>query len=264
MIKFFRKIRQKLLSEGNTGKYLKYAIGEIILVVIGILIALQINNWNEDRKERIEEKALLRQLYSEFESNQSQLNDKITIRDNMISASLSLLDYIDYPEKRNLDSVNTHLVYTVMVPTFDPIINDIISSGRIQLIQNNRLKELLTLWTSEIVQVTEEEISWREYNIHSYTPFLVKYGSMRSVLNQYWEQNAMETFYLDRGTVAKFDLKKSSISMDFLDIFENPAFEDHLAVCATDAKIANVQSLSLQNRIGEILQIISSELTDLE
>jgi|TARA_R110000737_G_C14509985_1_gene473452 hypothetical protein len=46
MIKFFRKIRQNLVSKGNTGKYLKYAIGEIILVVIGILIALSINNWN--------------------------------------------------------------------------------------------------------------------------------------------------------------------------------------------------------------------------
>jgi len=51
MIKFFRKIRQNLLSGGKTGKYFKYAIGEIILVVIGILIALQINNWNEERKK---------------------------------------------------------------------------------------------------------------------------------------------------------------------------------------------------------------------
>jgi hypothetical protein len=50
MIKFFRKIRLNLLSEGKTGKYLKYAIGEIVLVVFGILIALQINNWNEARK----------------------------------------------------------------------------------------------------------------------------------------------------------------------------------------------------------------------
>ena len=50
MIKFFRKIRQNLLSEGKTGKYFKYAIGEIVLVVIGILIALSINNWNESRK----------------------------------------------------------------------------------------------------------------------------------------------------------------------------------------------------------------------
>jgi len=52
MIKFFRKIRQNLLIENKTGKYFKYVIGEIILVVIGILIALQINNWNENRKHK--------------------------------------------------------------------------------------------------------------------------------------------------------------------------------------------------------------------
>ena len=55
MIKFFRKIRQNLLSEDKTVKYLKYAIGEIMLVVIGIVIALQINNWNENRKNGIKE-----------------------------------------------------------------------------------------------------------------------------------------------------------------------------------------------------------------
>ncbi|MBK8515355.1 MAG: hypothetical protein IPL55_03420 [Saprospiraceae bacterium] len=50
MIKLFRKIRQNLLLTGSTGKYLQYAIGEIVLVVIGILIALSINNWNEANK----------------------------------------------------------------------------------------------------------------------------------------------------------------------------------------------------------------------
>ena len=50
MIKFFRHIRKDLMEKNKTGKYLKYAIGEIVLVVIGILIALQINNWNENRK----------------------------------------------------------------------------------------------------------------------------------------------------------------------------------------------------------------------
>ncbi|MCA0153130.1 DUF6090 family protein [Winogradskyella vincentii] len=59
MIKFFRKIRQNLLSEGKTGKYIKYAIGEILLVVIGILIALSINNWNEERKNRLKEAVYL-------------------------------------------------------------------------------------------------------------------------------------------------------------------------------------------------------------
>jgi len=71
MIKFFRKIRQNLLVENKTGKYFKYAIGEIILVVIGILIALQINNWNENRKNEeqgiVQKKALKIELENDLE-----------------------------------------------------------------------------------------------------------------------------------------------------------------------------------------------------
>jgi hypothetical protein len=66
MIKFFRNIRKSLLVEGKTGKYLKYAIGEIILVVIGILIALSINNWNENRKTEIKIKNSLLALQSDL------------------------------------------------------------------------------------------------------------------------------------------------------------------------------------------------------
>ena len=62
MIKFFRHIRKPLLNEGKTSKYFKYAIGEIVLVVIGILIALQINNFNEQRKDREKEQIVLKQL----------------------------------------------------------------------------------------------------------------------------------------------------------------------------------------------------------
>ena len=59
MIKFFRHIRQNLIMENKTSKYFKYAIGEIVLVVIGILIALQINNWNENRKNNLWEQQFL-------------------------------------------------------------------------------------------------------------------------------------------------------------------------------------------------------------
>ena len=69
MIKFFRKIRQNLLSEGKTGKYLKYAIGEIILVVVGILIALSINNWNEERKQNELETVYLKRLHNELKKD---------------------------------------------------------------------------------------------------------------------------------------------------------------------------------------------------
>ncbi|MEJ2114363.1 MAG: DUF6090 family protein [Flavobacteriaceae bacterium] len=73
MIKFFRNIRKNLLSEGKTGKYLKYAIGEIMLVVLGILIALQVNNWNQDRIARREADIFLDRL------KQDLLNEKTVL-----------------------------------------------------------------------------------------------------------------------------------------------------------------------------------------
>ncbi len=77
MIKFFRHIRKSLLSEGKTAKYFKYAIGEIILVVIGILIALQINNWNEEKKGRTE----LNQYLSSLKEN---IKNDVIILDSLI------------------------------------------------------------------------------------------------------------------------------------------------------------------------------------
>jgi len=68
MIKFFRKIRYNLMEQNKTGKYIKYAIGEIVLVVVvvEILIALQINNWNEDRKARKSENQIRNSLAVNF------------------------------------------------------------------------------------------------------------------------------------------------------------------------------------------------------
>ncbi|MET6992058.1 DUF6090 family protein [Sediminicola arcticus] len=93
MIKFFRKIRQNLISKGKTGKYLKYAVGEIILVVIGILIALQLNNWNESIKKKAEIKNVLVALRNDliqdtllikeklpFITQQYQLNESLRAR----------------------------------------------------------------------------------------------------------------------------------------------------------------------------------------
>lgn len=157
MIKFFRKIRQKLLSENKFSKYLIYAIGEIVLVVIGILIALSINNYNESRIDRLSEQTILKQLKSEFNSNLIQLDEKIGIREYMMNSAIQLLDYIDNPVIRNVDSVDMHVAKTIPYTTFDPIINDLATSGNLRLIRNDSLKALLSIWTSEIVQVTEGE-----------------------------------------------------------------------------------------------------------
>ncbi len=109
MLKFFRKIRQNLLSEGKTTKYFKYAIGEIVLVVIGILIALQINNWNEERKEKESLNAIYNLLISDLESDLKNIpeilkynNNKAPLLKHIIRGNLSRNDYSSNDRYYNL------------------------------------------------------------------------------------------------------------------------------------------------------------------
>ena len=90
MIKFFRHIRQTLIMENKTFNYLKYAIGEIVLVVIGILIALQINNWNENRKDRFIEKKILQSLNNDLQKDIYSMKYMIS-NDSLIYESNSKL-----------------------------------------------------------------------------------------------------------------------------------------------------------------------------
>jgi len=101
MIKFFRIIRKNLLKEGKTARYFKYAFGEIVLVVIGILIALQINNWNEYRKERTVEKDVLKDILTSLEQNH-----------NVIHESLVMLDDFDRSSDIVLEALNQKIPYS--------------------------------------------------------------------------------------------------------------------------------------------------------
>lgn len=103
MIKFFRKIRQNLLMVNKTGKYFKYAIGEIILVVIGILIALQINNWNEGRKKSEKETILIKNIVDDLSSDTEHMNralfelkEQLGIIDSLIAKSIDSRKSINY------------------------------------------------------------------------------------------------------------------------------------------------------------------------
>ena len=91
MIKFFRAIRKDLMEKNKTGKYLKYAIGEIILVVIGILIALQVSNWNERKKIDQSTKDHLAILKENLKEDQIQLNElRTTMEANVNYADSSM------------------------------------------------------------------------------------------------------------------------------------------------------------------------------
>ena len=95
MIKFFRRIRQQLLTENKLGKYLLYAIGEIVLVVIGILIALSINNWNEGLKIKSQERDVLLQMKRNLEADIIQETYPNTVLENAMNSTDIVLDYLE-------------------------------------------------------------------------------------------------------------------------------------------------------------------------
>jgi hypothetical protein len=138
------------METDKTSRYFKYAIGEIVLVVIGILIALQINNWNNDRHDAKQEVEILNQLESEYEENLREVNEKIYMRDGIMASIYTLFDYIDNGiEDVVLDSIRIHIGRSSLLPTFDGangVTNEIINSGKLYLIKNPELKTHLTNW----------------------------------------------------------------------------------------------------------------------
>ena len=129
MLTFFRKIRKGLVDSGQDrkpvsplGKYMIYALGEIGLVVIGILIALQINNWNEEQKTKEEEVVFLKRLKSEFESNQALILGEIRKQENISDGLRSLLQVISpKPVDTSIDSFQNYMTALSHVPKYTPI-----------------------------------------------------------------------------------------------------------------------------------------------
>ncbi len=149
MIKFFRKIRYDLMEKNKTGKYFKYALGEIVLVVFGILIALSINNWNENRKLDEKREIYYRQLIIDLKNDQVYAKSLISTFEDYLKS------YKDYTETFKAPSLNAtktlqnlrNVKYTVLLMDFETnTINTLINSGDISLLPqkiNNSLTAYL-------------------------------------------------------------------------------------------------------------------------
>jgi len=112
MIKFFRKIRQRLLNENRFSKYLLYATGEIVLVVIGILIALQINNWNENKKQQKEVQNALMEIKNDLILDQMVLHEALNRKNEEYDKQQRVIDILDHKKEmvQDFDKLLGHLM----------------------------------------------------------------------------------------------------------------------------------------------------------
>ena len=146
MIKFFRRIRQNLIMENKTSKYFKYAIGEIILVVIGILIALQINNWNEIQKNNAFEVEILTQIRANLIKDKLVLNGYIKNADNAVLSIDKILNTNIAAQKN--DSIKYWLGNVVKFDRYRTLTNayEVLKSKGLEHVTDKQLQFLLGMY----------------------------------------------------------------------------------------------------------------------
>jgi len=262
MIKFFRKIRYNLMSENKTGKYLKYAIGEILLVMVGILLALQVNTWNENRKNNTKEQQILNQLKEEYTANLLQLEQKMAHRKKMIAAANTVLQYIDEPVNVNSDSLINKLNIYIGTPTIEPIQNNLINSGDINLIKNKKLKQLLIHWPSEVLGVQEIEQIWSRRMWESIIPLFTEFGILRSGFFTWWNDAQNLKWLKESNNINPFQKPKSSKALKAIEILKSKELEGLSSLAISVNYSANFQSQVLHKRILEILDLLNQEIKE--
>jgi len=170
------------MSENKTGKYLKYALGEIVLVMVGILLALQVNNWNERRKTRVAEQLLLSDLKEEMTTNLEQLKIAMDYHSKSREAAKQLLLIFNtsYIPKNNLE-IDSLLALTQWAWTYDPsmgALNAIKLSGHMNSVSNAKLRTLIATYEDLTEDAREEGILLREMIVDKYVPSIGKYVNL--------------------------------------------------------------------------------------
>ena len=249
MINFLRRIRRDLVGENKGSVYLIYAVGEVVLVVFGILIALQIDKWNENHKAAEIEQQYLLALKEEFSFNKGEL-ERIMNRNKLnFDYALRILDNTG-PENPEITDEEFGRLLTNSFSTetqFDPnegVLDEIINSGKLGIFSNKELKFALSSWSGILyrVRLQEQEL----LNMRSRTIELVRNkANLRKVL----------------GDLEYYGIKQTKFEQGNLHLLKSVAFDGHITGFVT-------MSLNLNNRyypklveeIDKILLLIENDI----
>ena len=250
MIKFFRPIRKALLMENKTSKYFKYAIGEIILVVIGILIALQINNWNEERKTRQSEIKYLTNIKLDIERDLVSLDIQIKLRKDKLTTTENLISHIDGVKPiSDLNILSKNIFSTLNEERFTPnnsTYTELTSSGNLSLIENDSIKRLLleleVLYKDNQFGIEHEAFEYKEY----INKQLFKFVDMDKLKKAFYNNESVKNYGLN---FKHFDNLLNSLE-----------YKNGLTISNTISQIFIVSYEEIKNKSTKVLEVIEKEL----
>lgn len=251
MMKFFRKIRQQLLTENKFIKYFIYAVGEIALVMIGILLALQVNNWNEAQKNKAVERQLLTSLLQEFETNLDILAKTIETNTKVITGSLNIGKFTG----PTLPLISEKELSQAMVGAFkhesryvpnQGTLNEISNSGKLSLISDPSLRKAISELQSQLKRVENQEnyvVERRDYT-HQ---FFINNGNFRRHLD-----------IIDDALIA---VKTSKFPNNDFTFLEKPEFESNLYLfIVTSTNLNRTFYLPLKEQTKQLIEQIRQNI----
>jgi len=239
MIKFFRKIRQNLLMENKTGKYFKYAIGEIILVVIGILIALSLNNWNNNKKDLAYETKALEEIYKGLQLDHSALEIFINNTEKGIK-SITTLDSLlkeDMPTYTKAYDTLFGAVYGFRFYSIEKANYEDLKTNSLNLVKNDDLRQQLI-----IVFESEYEKNGKNYN------------------SEIWVNDLLRPYYLENFQNLVFS--KTATPINYKLLFENSYYKNLVNYRLSFLKIVLEKSFMTMKHEMEVLMKLIEDYID--
>ena len=176
MIRFFRSLRQKFIEEDKVRKYIIYAVGEILLVVIGILIALQVNNWNEQRMLENSARSHLRVLENNLNEDLEQLT---VIHDNLqetLRSTKSMMQRFQ-GQKAPADSILYEMIQVLFEYSFEPNdngVNILISSGELGVLSDS-LQAQINRYYNTVEGIQERDLISNTFIKNQYEEYIFEY-----------------------------------------------------------------------------------------
>ena len=253
MINFFRKIRRKLADDNKPIKYARYAFGEILLVVIGILIALQVNTWNEARKTRNKELNYLSNIKSDLQLNIAELQEYIDVRTSRIESANIIIEHFEGKPLTNLDEFNNHAVNIYTWRKFyqnNNTFQELTNSGNLALISNDSIKNtLLNLETLYKKLKYEEEHFRYDAEVLLYEP---SYGvlDLNPVVKKY-------TYLASNGKAGEnINLPRANFEIMLKDLKQKNGF----VMAVYEFTVMNAQFEEMKSICQNLIELIDNEL----
>ena len=237
---------------------------EILVLIIGIYSAFTLDNWNEERKERIREQDVLKVLLEDYQNDLSQLDTRIELRDLVIKSAQQSLEYIDQPEGVPEDSIYYKVSALFFTTTLDPVDHKLMESGNIQLIQNKELKHLLTKWQSDLYQLKEVEYEYLNTYRNIILPYLIESGLERNIDHAIWNNSAyyQGDFYLEKASKVPNLVQKPKVSLKALDILGDPKLEGILSNAMSINYVCQIESEGIRIRMEKIIGLLQMEINN--